>query len=205
MERRLNYEQQLTDNEVRPRPSDAVSVAMSSSGSFNEREPTTETTAEGSHMMEPPSYNVAAQLPTYDEYEQTKRQEEDNVHVPLEIAQISDDGESNKNMERIIGTDSMFIVGFIFSFLFNWLGLLVAFCVMHTCAGRFGALSGFGLSIVKWVLIVKSNEWAMGVAEQDSWVWWLMIAFGMLITCSGFLHYIRLKQRWSRRQYTFII
>jgi phosphoglycerol transferase MdoB-like AlkP superfamily enzyme len=99
----------------------------------------------------------------------------------------------------------MFIVGFIFSFLFNWLGLLLSFCVMHTCAGRFGALAGFGLSIVKWVLIVKSNDWATGVADDDSWIWWLMMAFGMLISCSGFLHYISIKQKWSRKRYTFII
>jgi len=162
-------------------------------------------TDEADRMVEPPSYEVAAQLPTYDEYEQLKKEEEDNVHLTVESTQLSDDGETNKTMQRIIGTDSMFIVGFIFSFLFNWLGLLIAFCVLHTCAGRFGALAGFGLSIVKWVLIVKSNDWATGVAADDSWVWCLMISFGMLITCSGFLQYIRIKQKWSRNNYTFII
>ena len=44
---------------------------------------------------------------------------------------------------------------FSVAFLFNWVGLLAALCVSNTVAGRFGALSGFGLSIVKWVAIVQ--------------------------------------------------
>lgn len=41
------------------------------------------------------------------------------------------------------------------SFLFNWVGLLVSLCITNTVAGRFGALAGFGLSLVKWVAIIK--------------------------------------------------
>lgn len=69
---------------------------------------------------------------------------------------------------------------------------------MHTCAGRFGALSGFGLSIVKWVAIVKRNNWTGGLTEEDSWIWWLLITFGVLISCSGSLQYVRIKYMWAR-------
>ena len=41
------------------------------------------------------------------------------------------------------------------SFLFNWLGFLLSLCLSNTVAGRCGALSGLGLSIIKWVAIVK--------------------------------------------------
>jgi len=41
------------------------------------------------------------------------------------------------------------------AFLFNWVGLIAAFCLMRSVAGRFGALTGFGLSLVKWVAIAK--------------------------------------------------
>ena len=43
----------------------------------------------------------------------------------------------------------------VVAFVFNWVGLLASLCINHTVAGRFGAISGFGLSMVKWVLIVK--------------------------------------------------
>lgn len=150
------------------------------------------------NVMEPPSYNVAVELPTYEEYQKSKEEEDaaqaqSTVSVPNMISE-----ESSRKMESIIGTDGMFVLGFLFAFIFNWLGLLLAFCMMHTCAGRFGALSGFGLSIVKWVAIVKRNNWTGGLTEEDSWIWWLLITFGVLISCSGSLQYIRIKYMWAR-------
>ena len=35
------------------------------------------------------------------------------------------------------------------SFFFNWIGLLMTFCLSRTIAGRTGGVSGFGLSLVK--------------------------------------------------------
>ena len=43
------------------------------------------------------------------------------------------------------------------AFVFNWLGFFAAYCMTKTVAGRYGAISGFGLSVVKWVLILKVN------------------------------------------------
>ena len=43
----------------------------------------------------------------------------------------------------------------IVAFVFNWLGFFAAYCMTRTVAGRYGAISGFGLSVVKWVLILK--------------------------------------------------
>lgn len=39
--------------------------------------------------------------------------------------------------------------------LFNWIGLFAALCCLTvTIAGRAGAISGFGLSVVKWAFLV---------------------------------------------------
>jgi hypothetical protein len=62
------------------------------------------------------------------------------------------------------------------AFLFNWIGFLLLMCFCHTIAARYGALSGFGLSLAKWTLIVKhSTELA---SRENSWLWWLIMAFG---------------------------
>lgn len=41
------------------------------------------------------------------------------------------------------------------AFLFNWIGFFLSFCLTSSAAGRYGAISGFGLSLIKWVLIVR--------------------------------------------------
>jgi hypothetical protein len=41
------------------------------------------------------------------------------------------------------------------AFLFNCIGLFAILCVSQTVAARFGAVSGFGLSIVKYVAFMK--------------------------------------------------
>lgn len=62
------------------------------------------------------------------------------------------------------------------AFLFNWIGFLLLMCFCHTIASRYGALSGFGLSLTKWTLIVKhSTDLA---SRENSWLWWLIMGFG---------------------------
>lgn len=78
----------------------------------------------------------------------------------------------------ILSKNNIFII-FIFvivAFLFNWIGFLLLMCFCHTIASRYGALSGFGLSLTKWTLIVKhSTDLA---SRENSWLWWLIMAFG---------------------------
>lgn len=45
------------------------------------------------------------------------------------------------------------------AFLFNWIGFFLSFCLTTSAAGRYGAISGFGLSLIKWVLIVRVREY----------------------------------------------
>lgn len=47
---------------------------------------------------------------------------------------------------------------FSVAFLFNWIGFFLSFCLTTSAAGRYGAISGFGLSLVKWILIVRVRD-----------------------------------------------
>jgi len=168
--------------------------------------PVTETNTK---IFEPPSYDIATELPSYEEAERTKleeeerRQQEEQTTGDIESA----DGEplnpgclqqSNANHDPQLGTDGMFLCTFMISFVFNWIGLLASLCLTQSVAGRLGAMSGFGLSLVKWVAIVKHNNWIRGVADADSWLWWLLIILGFLIFFRGCTQYIRIKYQWSR-------
>ena len=50
---------------------------------------------------------------------------------------------------------SFFLLAFTVAFLFNWIGFFLSFCLTTSAAGRYGAISGFGLSLIKWILIVR--------------------------------------------------
>jgi hypothetical protein len=159
-------------------------------------------TAHLESLEQPPSYSVAVDLPTYEECLRTKQEEEQRPETVV-IQEMS--SESRRQIASVIGSDGMFVLGFIFAFLFNWVGLVAAFCLMRTCAGRFGALAGFGLSLVKWVAIAKRNNWTVGVADENPWVWWMLVSFGVLISCSGTLQYLRIKYMWSRTRNADVI
>ena len=64
----------------------------------------------------------------------------DSMHTSLRCQQIY-----NSILVRVVAV----------AFVFNWLGFFAAYCMTKTVAGRYGAISGFGLSVVKWVLILK--------------------------------------------------
>lgn len=94
----------------------------------------------------------------------------------------------------LLGTDIMFVTAFLIAFIFNWIGFLMLTCFCHTIAARYGALSGFGLSLAKWTLIVKhSTELA---SHENSWLWWLIMAFGFLICVRALVQYVSIKRTW---------
>lgn len=64
------------------------------------------------------------------------------------------------------------------AFIFNWIGFLLVTCFCNTIAARYGALSGFGLSLAKWTLIVKHSI-DFG-SRENGWLWWLVMVFGKL-------------------------
>lgn len=144
-----------------------------------------------------PNYVDATTLPSYEEAERTKAEESaaSSSNRDCETGRMSTIDGVN---EATIGTDGMFICTFFISFLFNWLGFLLSLCLSNTIAGRCGALSGLGLSIVKWVVIAKRNNWGTDFADGDSWLWWLLVLCGFLLFVRGSVQYVRVKYEWSR-------
>lgn len=110
------------------------------------------------------------------------------------IAIDTGDTENVTEENSLLGTDIMFITAFIVAFLFNWIGFLVLTCFCHTIAARYGALSGFGLSLAKWTLIVKQSTYI--APHENSWLWWLIMAFGFLICVRALIQYISIKRTW---------
>ncbi|XP_011494832.1 PREDICTED: NEDD4 family-interacting protein 1 [Ceratosolen solmsi marchali] len=158
----------------------------------------------------PPPYEVATKLPSYEEVEREKTlqgettpQAHPQIHLsngvrtpqqPLTILAIDTDGVEGDPENRMLGTDFMFFTAFLVAFLFNWIGFLLLMCFCHTIASRYGALSGFGLSLTKWTLIVKhSTDLA---SRENSWLWWLIMAFGLLICVRAIIQYLNIKRGW---------
>ncbi|ELW69094.1 NEDD4 family-interacting protein 1 [Tupaia chinensis] len=108
-----------------------------------------------SGFPKPPSYNVATTLPSYDEAERTKAE----ATIPLVPGRDEDfvgrDDFDDADQLRI-GNDGIFMLTFFMAFLFNWIGFFLSFCLTTSAAGRYGAISGFGLSLIKWILIVRA-------------------------------------------------
>lgn len=110
------------------------------------------------------------------------------------IAIDATDAENIGSDNSLLGTDLMFVTAFLIAFLFNWIGFLMLTCFCHTIAARYGALSGFGLSLAKWTLIVKhSTDLA---SHENSWLWWLIMAFGFLICVRALVQYVSIKRTW---------
>lgn len=149
----------------------------------------------------PPPYELATKLPTYEEVQREKMQEEQRRDVPprstnqpLAFLAIDTDSPDCDSEGGLLGTDFMFFTAFLVAFLFNWIGFLMLMCFCHTIAARYGALSGFGLSLAKWTLIVKhSTDLA---SRENSWLWWLIMAFGLLICVRAIIQYLHIKREW---------
>uniref|UniRef100_A0A8C0Q934 Nedd4 family interacting protein 1 n=1 Tax=Canis lupus familiaris TaxID=9615 RepID=A0A8C0Q934_CANLF len=122
----------------------------------------------------PPSYNVATTLPTYDEAERTKAE----ATIPLVPGRDEDfvgrDDFDDADQLRI-GNDGIFMLTFFMAFLFNWIGFFLSFCLTTSAAGRYGAISGFGLSLIKWILIVRFSTYFPGYFDGQYWLWWVFL------------------------------
>lgn len=156
----------------------------------------------------PPPYDVAAnsKLPSYEEVQREKQRQGEDIpesqQTPspptftafVTVTETTDNNNEVDPENSLLGTDFMFFTAFLVAFLFNWIGFLLLMCFCHTIAARYGALSGFGLSLAKWTLIVKhSTELA---SHENSWLWWLIMAFGLLICVRAIVQYLNIKQGW---------
>ncbi|MCI4386280.1 hypothetical protein PGIGA_G00060530 [Pangasianodon gigas] len=148
---------------------------------------------EGAAFPKPPSYNVATSLPSYDEAERSKAE----TFVPL-VAGRDDDFVARDDFEDAdqlrIGNDGIFMLTFFMAFLFNWIGFFLSFCLTTSAAGRYGAISGFGLSLIKWILIVRFSTYFPGYFDGQYWLWWVFLVLGFLLFLRGFINYAKIRK-----------
>ncbi|XP_066198694.1 NEDD4 family-interacting protein 1 isoform X1 [Saccopteryx leptura] len=146
-----------------------------------------------SGFPKPPSYNVATTLPTYDEAERTKAE----ATIPLVPGRDEDfvgrDDFDDADQLRI-GNDGIFMLTFFMAFLFNWIGFFLSFCLTTSAAGRYGAISGFGLSLIKWILIVRFSTYFPGYFDGQYWLWWVFLVLGFLLFLRGFINYAKVRK-----------
>uniref|UniRef100_A0A803V6X2 Nedd4 family interacting protein 1 n=2 Tax=Ficedula albicollis TaxID=59894 RepID=A0A803V6X2_FICAL len=146
-----------------------------------------------SGFPKPPSYNVATTLPSYDEAERTKAE----ATIPLvpgrdEDFVTRDDFDDTDQLR--IGNDGIFMLTFFMAFLFNWIGFFLSFCLTTSAAGRYGAISGFGLSLIKWILIVRFSTYFPGYFDGQYWLWWVFLVLGFLLFLRGFINYAKVRK-----------
>ncbi|XP_062301524.1 NEDD4 family-interacting protein 2 [Scomber scombrus] len=143
----------------------------------------------------PPPYSVATSLPTYDEAEKAKAAAlaTSTVEVmPRDDEFPPRDDFSDADQLRV-GNDGIFMLAFFMAFLFNWIGFCLSFCLTNTIAGRYGAICGFGLSLIKWILIVRFSDYFTGYFNGQYWLWWIFLLLGLLLFFRGFVNYLKVR------------
>uniref|UniRef100_A0A673LUW9 Nedd4 family interacting protein 1, like n=1 Tax=Sinocyclocheilus rhinocerous TaxID=307959 RepID=A0A673LUW9_9TELE len=70
----------------------------------------------------------------------------------------------------------------------------LSFCLTTSAAGRYGAISGFGLSLIKWILIVRFSAYFPGYFDGQYWLWWVFLVLGILLFLRGFINYAKIRK-----------
>ncbi|XP_051051194.1 NEDD4 family-interacting protein 2 [Phodopus roborovskii] len=145
----------------------------------------------------PPPYSVATSLPTYDEAEKAKAAV--LAAAAAETPQRNQEEECTprddfSDVDQLrVGNDGIFMLAFFMAFIFNWLGFCLSFCITNTIAGRYGAICGFGLSLIKWILIVRFSDYFTGYFNGQYWLWWIFLVLGLLLFFRGFVNYLKVR------------
>lgn len=138
----------------------------------------------------PPPYHVDADLPPYP----PNYEEQLQASLEEKLIRVGLLSESEfRNDENRLGGDVVFILAFIIAFIFNWIGFLFAYCLSITVAGRYGALAGFGASMVKWSLIAMYSDCCTPYMQSAVCLLAALIFCGILIFFRGIFLYMKAK------------
>uniref|UniRef100_A0A3Q3W040 Uncharacterized protein n=1 Tax=Mola mola TaxID=94237 RepID=A0A3Q3W040_MOLML len=184
---------EASSSEQQPCNSNTAQAAAAASSQVHSQAPT-ETSFRGDFPV-PPPYSVATSLPTYDEAEKAKAaaMAASTVEViPRDDEFPPRDDFSDADQLRV-GNDGIFMLSFFMAFLFNWIGFCLSFCLTNTIAGRYGAICGFGLSLIKWILIVRFSDYFTGYFNGQYWLWWIFLLLGLLLFFRGFVNYLKVR------------
>lgn len=106
----------------------------------------------------------------------------------------------------------------VIAFFFNWLGFLAVVCLIPTIAARFGAMSGFGLSVVKWITVMRYHEFNNTSPMNNhfltsgqrspthdpaqNFVFALVLFAGFFLFIRGLISYVAVKNRVNQQGQT---
>lgn len=136
----------------------------------------------------PPSYYTSTHPnPNY-------RDETRIVIDPADLRAITEATDSLSDQE--VGSECMFLSAFMIAFFFNWIGFFTSICLLPNAAGKYGALSGLGLSIAKWVTMIKYQSWMTQMNDlQQKLFFWFFIFIGFYLFFRGLINFMSLKYR----------
>ena len=113
---------------------------------------------------------------------------------------------------------TLFSLRSVIAFFFNWLGFLAVVCLIPTIAARFGAMSGFGLSVVKWITVMRYHEFNNSSSMSNhfltsgqrspthdpaqNFVFALVLFAGFFLFIRGLISYIAVKNRVNQQGQT---
>lgn len=137
----------------------------------------------------PPSYYTSTHPnPNY-------RDETRIVIDPADLRAIAEATESSMS-DHEVGSECMFLSAFMIAFFFNWIGFFTSICLLPNAAGKYGALSGLGLSIAKWVTMIKYQSWMTQMNDlQQKLFFWFFIFIGFYLFFRGLINFMSLKYR----------
>lgn len=115
---------------------------------------------------------------------------------PADLRAIHDATHESNLMDQEVGSECMFLSAFMISFFFNWVGFFASVCLLPNAAGKYGALSGLGLSIAKWVTMIKYQTWMTQMNDlQQKLFFWFFIFIGFYLFFRGLVNFMSLKYR----------
>ncbi|XP_041484138.1 NEDD4 family-interacting protein 1-like [Lytechinus variegatus] len=136
-------------------------------------------------VIEPPPYEVPSEPPP----KYTENESESKVNDQGLLTDRAADSNSK------LGADMIFTLSFIIAFIFNWIGFIFAYCLSMSMAGRFGALSGFGASMVKWSIIAMNSQCCSEYLKSAACLLVALILCGFLIFVRGIYLHIKYKSQ----------
>lgn len=140
-----------------------------------------------------PTYEDATTLPTYEDYQESKQDEARQEVIEMIFGRLNDDEVYVDGIA--VGTDCMFLFSFILAFFFNWIGFFIGYCILMNLAGRYGAMTGLGLSLVNWLFYVKyARDEETIVGQERVLIWWLFLCIAVLISLKGLVNWCKARK-----------
>nr|XP_026694677.1 NEDD4 family-interacting protein 1-like [Ciona intestinalis] len=143
-----------------------------------------------------PSYEQATSLPTY---EDTQRQKENEARQEMLNIFFNFDADTDNDEiyldGYVVGNDCMFMLAFLLAFFFNWLGFFIGYCILLNLSGRYGAMSGFGLSVVNWLMYLKyTHQDQRYFHDEKLFMWWFFFLIAVVLFMKGILNWMKVRK-----------